>query len=83
MSEDTAALAVIGLGLLALIGIATLPPAEPRSEPERPAVSRSTEREDRRTGLGYRMTGKPGLGIEIAPGLVYGFDGQIGVGFGF
>lgn len=32
-------------------------------------------------GLGMTYGGK--LGVELAPGLVLGFDGSIGLGFGF
>lgn len=36
------------------------------------------------TGLGMRLTpGGPAIGIELAPGVVMGMDGQIGVGIGF
>lgn len=36
---------------------------------------------DTSSGLGMTYGGR--LGIEIAPGLVYGFDGSIGLGYGF
>ena len=32
-------------------------------------------------GLGMTFTGK--LGVELAPGIVMSFDGELGVGFGF
>jgi hypothetical protein len=36
--------------------------------------------EDPRSGLGMKYNGR--IGLEIAPGLVMGMDGKIGMGFG-
>lgn len=56
-----------------------------KEEPaNRPATVRD-EAAQLETGprLGYRVTPQGGLGIELAPGIVMGFDGRVGVGVGF
>jgi hypothetical protein len=44
-------------------------------------VATQPSSDDDSGGIGFRMTPTPGLGIKIAPGLVLGFDGHLGIGF--
>lgn len=75
-----AALCALAFGLL-LTACDNHPPT-PRDTASKQHVPKDRPAPQRPSGgIGMGFNGK--LGIELAPGLVMGFDGSIGPGFGF
>jgi hypothetical protein len=66
------------LALLPMLLLASCDEPTPRDNPATPQVTGET---DDSSGLGMTYGGK--MGLQIAPGLVMGFDGKISPGFGF
>jgi hypothetical protein len=71
----------IALLVAALAACLTLTACEKPAAPVPvPQAEEKPQEESQRSGLGMTYRGKPG--IEIMPGIVMGFDGEIGLGFG-
>ena len=85
---DGADWAMIGVGALATAGIGAAIYCAATAEPGEYQAPVTND-----TGAGYQDSGSDGiglgmsyggdLGLEIAPGVVYTFDGELGLGFGF
>lgn len=61
---------------LSLLSGCDNPPPVPRDPPQETPRAKNNS-----SGLGITTTGK--VGIELAPGIVLGFDGKVSPGFGF
>jgi hypothetical protein len=67
------------LALLLALAVFSDPPDPPPPPPT--TVDRQHRGDNHGSGLGMKFDGR--LGLELAPGIVMDFDGDIGPGFGF
>lgn len=75
---DFVAFSAILLFGLAFVGIMVSTLIEPKHRRTTAAIE--VQKKDTSSGLGI---GTRGVGIEVAPGLIMGFDGKLGFGVGF